>query len=338
NLLRQADSAVVLRCRESGSTLRFLIPFCLLPGRRIQLTGSGKLFTRPLSVYREICREQDLLFDQREASLTVEGRLAAGRYQVPGDISSQFISGLLFALPLLEKDSEIALTPPVESRPYIEMTMQALREAGVRTAWRDPLTIQIPGNQVYSPVDTAVEGDYSNAAFFEALNLTGGDVRVEGLRKDSLQGDRVYRQAFEQIRAGSARIDLSDCPDLGPVLMAAAALFEGAVFTGTRRLRIKESDRGEAMREELSKLGVRVDVSENEISVFPGLRRPREILDGHNDHRIVMALAVLLTKTGGSIRGAEAVKKSLPDFFERIRKLGIDVNQVTEGTGEAQER
>ena len=173
------------------------------------------------------------------------------------------------------------------------------------------------------PRDLKVEGDYSNAAFFEALTLLGGDVQVEGLDENSLQGDKIFRALFARLREGFAEIDLSDCPDLGPVLMAVAAALHGGRFTGTKRLRYKESDRGAAMKQELGRMNVRVDLSENEIVVHPGIRRPQEILDGHNDHRIVMALAVLLSVTGGSLRGAEAVAKSLPDFFNIMRGLGI---------------
>jgi len=209
------------------------------------------------------------------------------------------------------------------------MTMQALKGFGIETAWEDDHTITVRGKQNYVPCQCHVEGDYSNAAFFEALNLTrqgsGKDVIVKGLREDSLQGDKIYRQHFARLKEGYARIDIADCPDLGPVLMAVAALNHGGRFTGTRRLRIKESDRGLSMKEELTKMGVSVDLGEDQIEVSPGLKRPEEILDGHNDHRIVMALSVLLTKTGGTIRGAEAVNKSLPDFFERLIKLGTGV-------------
>ena len=223
------------------------------------------------------------------------------------------------------------------------MTLQAQEQFGVRAEWEDDLTIRIRGGQKYRPQKTRVEGDYSNAAFFEALNLAGGNVTVEGLKADSLQGDRVYRQHLDKIREGYAEIDLSDCPDLGPVLIAAAALQHGAKFIGTRRLKIKESDRGLAMRQELDKMGVTVETEENEIFAHAGaerreepadeecfgkasgLRRPKEPLDGHNDHRIVMALAVMLTKTGGTIRGAEAVRKSLPDFWDRLAELGVEM-------------
>ncbi len=374
----------VLPCRECGSTLRFMIPACLMSGQEMCLTGSGTLFARPLNVYEDICREQKLLFEKRENSLTVAGKLSAGRYVFPGNISSQFVSGLLLALPLLEKSSTITLLPPVESRPYIDLTLDALAQFGVKTALvpadgmeggsvrtapadgmesgsmgtaladgmasgsvgtapaegmeggsagtapsdaaSSPLVIYVPGGQSYQAGNHEVEGDYSNAAFFEALTLLGGNVEVDGLKEGSLQGDRIFREHFARLQEGFAEADLSDCPDLGPVLMAAAAALHGGRFTGTRRLKYKESDRGAAMKQELGRMNVRVDVSENEIVVYPGLSRPQEILDGHDDHRIVMALAVLLSMTGGSLRGTEAVAKSFPDFFDRLKKLGIKMH------------
>lgn len=315
----------LLNCRECGSTLRFMIPLCLMSGQKTELTGSVKLFERPLGVYEKICREQGILFERERNHLVVEGKLRSGEYELPGNVSSQFISGLLFVLPLLGGDSRIRLTGSVESRPYIDMTMQAMEIFGVKARWEDESAILIRGGQSYCPRSTKVEGDFSNAAFFEALNLIGGDVEVTGLYDGSLQGDKVYRQYFDRIREGYAQIDLSDCPDLGPVLMAAAAMCGGAKFTGTARLRLKESDRGLAMQEELGKLGAAVKVLNNAILVEPGELRADTVLDGHNDHRIVMALAVILSAVGGSITGAEAVGKSLPDFWERFKQLGIGV-------------
>ena len=315
----------LLNCRECGSTLRFMIPLCLMSGQKTELTGSVKLFERPLCVYEKICREQGILFERARNHLVVEGKLRSGEYELPGNVSSQFISGLLFVLPLLGGDSRIRLTGSVESRPYIDMTMQAMEIFGVKARWEDESAILIRGGQSYCPRSTKVEGDFSNAAFFEALNLIGGDVEVTGLYDGSLQGDKVYRQYFDRIREGYAQIDLSDCPDLGPVLMAAAAMCGGAKFTGTARLRLKESDRGLAMQEELGKLGAAVEVLDNAILVEPGELRADTVLDDHNDHRIVMALAVILSAVGGSITGAEAVGKSLPDFWERFKQLGIGV-------------
>lgn len=324
---RKAGPAV-LRCRESGSTLRFMIPLCLLSGSAMRLEGSETLLSRPLSVYEDLCRERNLTLRRMDGGLLAEGRLTAGEYTVPGGVSSQFITGLLFALPLLSGDSRITLIPPVESRSYLSLTLQALRDAGVSVSWTDQNTLIVPGNTAYQSQDTEVEGDYSNAAFFEALNCAGGRVTVTGLRKDSLQGDRVYQEFFPQLAAGPAELDLSDCPDLAPVLFSVAALCYGAVFTGTRRLRFKESDRGAAMAEEMAKFGVTLTLEENRIAVpAAALHAPSEALDSHNDHRIAMALSLLCTRTGGEIRGAEAVRKSFPDYWERLRSLKIDIEQ-----------
>ena len=229
--------AAELRCRESGSTLRFMIPPALLSGTEKRLTGSEKLMSRPLSVYEEICREQSIRLERENGGLRLAGTILPGRYEIPGDISSQFISGLLFALPLTDEDSTIRILPPVESRAYLDMTIQALKDFGVTVSRDGPETLHIPGGQVYQPRETAVEGDYSNAAFLEILNDAGGKVSLTGLRADSLQGDRVYGDYLRKIREGMPELDVADCPDLAPALIAAAALHHGARLTGTRRLR-----------------------------------------------------------------------------------------------------
>lgn len=315
-----------LFCNESGSTLRFLIPLCLLFDKKITLTGTKRLMERSLSVYSDICRAAGMYFNQGAESVTVKGRLSAGKYSVRGDVSSQFISGLMFALPLLPNDSVIDITGALESGSYLGMTVKALADFGVRISRTDEHTIYIKGNQTYKPRELTVEGDYSNAAFFDALNALGGNVAVSGLKKDTCQGDAVYKKLFGEIVRGCPEIDISDCPDLGPVLMAAAAANNGAHFTGTHRLKIKESDRGAAMAEELAKFGCKTLIGDNDITVHAcNLKTPELPLNGHNDHRIVMSLAVLCTLTGGKIYGAQAVSKSFPDFFERFSSLGIDL-------------
>ena len=318
-----------LYCRESGSTLRFFIPLCLLDGKKTILGGTQKLLSRPLGVYENICKSQGIEFGNDGDKLTVKGVLSSGNYKIQGNISSQFISGLMFALPLLGGDSTIDIIPPIESCSYINLTIQALGEFGVTVKWLDERTLFIPGSQSYQPREVTVEGDYSNGAFFEALNYLGDNVTVEGLRADSIQGDRVYREFFPMLERGTPTVHLADCPDLGPVLFALAAAKNGGVFTGTHRLRIKESDRGAAMAQELKKFGVSVRIEEDTIVVYPAkFHAPSEVLCGHNDHRIVMALSILLTKTGGIIEGAEAVKKSMPDFFEKIIQLGAKVEEL----------
>lgn len=325
------DTERHLYCRESGSTLRFLLPLCLLDGVKSVLHGTGRLLARPLGIYEELCRKRGIFFEQTDACVTVCGRLTAGEYIMRGDVSSQFITGLLFALPLLEGDSRIRLTTHLESRSYLDLTVDALNTFGIRVDFVGEREIFIPGGQHYRSVDAAVEGDHSNAAFLGALNALGGDIIIDGLREDSLQGDRVWKPHMEALAAGAPTISLADCPDLGPVLMAVAAAGQGALFTDAARLKIKESDRGAAMAEELAAFGISVDVSEDGSTIrIPGgmLRAPDRLLNGHNDHRIVMSLAVLCTMTGGAITDARAVAKSMPDFFEVLASLGISLTLV----------
>ena len=319
-----------LFCNESGSTLRFLIPLCLLKNEEITLRGTERLFQRDLSVFETICASQGIDFVKSKNSVTVKGLLSNGRYTVRGDISSQFISGLMFALPLLLGESIIDITGKSESSSYLNITLKTLGDFGVRISKIDENTMYVKGSQSYKNRSLTVEGDYSNAAFFDAFNLIGGNVAVKGLNEDSTQGDKVYKEFYPLLLKGKPEIDISDCPDLGPVLMALAAALNGAVLTGTHRLKIKESDRGMAMAEELSKFGCKVDVEEDRIEVFPcKLQKPILPLSGHNDHRIVMAASLLCTLIGGKIYGAEAVSKSLPDYFERLKKLGIKLKEET---------
>lgn len=316
-----------LNSNESGSTLRFFIPLVLAGGAKCEFVGAKRLFERPLGIYEDICKEQGILFEKHEMGLTVEGQLKASHFKVKGNISSQFITGLLFALPLLEEDSVLEVLPPIESRAYIDMTLEALETFGIHVK-QEGNTFYIAGNQTYQAKDVTVEGDYSNAAFLDAFNLIGGNVEVTGLRKDTLQGDRIYKTYYEVLKEKNPVMGIAECPDLGPILMGMAATGNGAKFTGTRRLRIKESDRGAVMAEELAKFGIKVDVMENEIVVHKGvLVRPSEPLSSHNDHRIAMTMATLCTITGGTIDGAESVRKSFPNYYDVIESLGIQVTR-----------
>ncbi|MBQ7362881.1 MAG: 3-phosphoshikimate 1-carboxyvinyltransferase [Clostridia bacterium] len=318
----------VLDAGESGSTLRFLIPVAMLSGKTVMFRGKEGLMRRPMDVYERLASERGLVFLGDGESITVRGRLPSGEYHVVGNVSSQFISGLLFALPTLEGDSRIRITPPIESRSYIEMTLAAIRLFGIRAEWEGEHTIFIPGGQHYTAADVTVEGDYSGAAFTDAFNILSGEVSVLGLNPDSIQGDKVYKKYYEMLDSGIPTVHIGDCPDLGPILFALAAAKRGGVFTGTKRLKIKESDRAEAMAEELKKFGVTVSVYEDKTVVYPvRFEPPTERLHGHNDHRIVMSLAILLTLVGGEIEGAEAISKSYPQFFSDLRKLGIGVTE-----------
>ena len=340
----QAPAAPV-DCCESGSTLRFLIPLAALTGRPVAFTGRGRLMQRPQSVYQELFASQGLRFEQEGDTLTVAGPLRPGCFSLAGDVSSQFISGLLFALPLLDGDSRLCLKPPVESRSYIEMTRASQSRFGVSSAWLDEYTLAVPGGQAYRPRDMAIEGDWSQAAFPAALGVLAGDVTVTGLEPGTLQGDAVILDIlrrcggraeavpggvrFQKSALHGTKIDLADCPDLGPILMALGLLCEGeTVITNAGRLRLKESDRIAAMEQELRKLGGQIESDGGTVTIRrSALHAPAGPLWGHNDHRVVMSLTVLAAAAGLPVQidGAEAVAKSWPGFFAAVRQLGVEV-------------
>ena len=337
-------------CCESGSTLRFLIPIASLTGQAVTFTGRGRLMERPQSVYETLYREQNLRFEQSSAGLTVEGALTPGDYTLAGNVSSQFISGLLFALPLLDGDSTLHLLPPVESRSYIDMTRSVQAAFGVSSRWMDETTLFLPGNQHYHACDYTVEGDYSQAAFPAVLGAVCGGVTITGLHPETLQGDAVIldilrrcgakftRTAeglrFEKAPLHGVDIDLADCPDLGPVLMVLGLLCDGTtVIRNAERLRLKESDRIAAMEAELRACGGVLESAGGTITVqgcADHLHAPEAPLHGHNDHRVVMSLAVLALCTGLplTVDDAEAIQKSWPHFFTAIRPLGAEVEYV----------
>ena len=334
-------------CCESGSTLRFLIPLAGLTGQEVTFTGRGRLMERPQSVYKTLYEQQGLRFEQGADRLTVEGALTPGEYELAGNVSSQFISGLLFALPLLDGDSTLHLIPPVESRSYIDMTRAVQAAFGVTSRWLDGNTLALPGRQHYRPCDYDVEGDYSQAAFPAVLGAVCGGVTVTGLRPDTLQGDAVILDILHRCGAQFTRegdtvtfakaplhgvdIDLADCPDLGPVLMVLGLLCEGTtVIRNAERLRLKESDRIAAMETELRACGGVLESEGGTITVHgcaEHLHAPEGILHGHNDHRVVMSLAVLSAAAGLplTVDDAEAIQKSWPNFFAAIRPLGVEV-------------
>ena len=334
-------------CCESGSTLRFLIPLASLTGQEVTFTGRGRLMERPQSVYKTLYQQQGLRFEQGADRLTVEGALTPGEYELAGNVSSQFISGLLFALPLLDGDSTLHLIPPVESRSYIDMTRAVQAAFGVTSRWLDGNTLALPGRQHYRPCDYDVEGDYSQAAFPAVLGAVCGGVTVTGLSPDTLQGDAVILDILHRCGAQFTRegdtvtfakaplhgvdIDLADCPDLGPVLMVLGLLCQGTtVIRNAERLRLKESDRIAAMEAELRACGGVLESAGGTITVHgcaEHLHTPEGILHGHNDHRVVMSLAVLSAAAGLplTVDDAEAIQKSWPNFFAAIRPLGVEV-------------
>lgn len=324
--MKKTAPSSILYCRESGSTLRFLIPIASLSGAKVTFGGAEKLLSRPLSVYEKLYAERELLLEKSGTILFVDGPLPAGEYELDGNVSSQFISGLLFALPLADGDSTIRIIPPFASKSYVDLTKDALEKCGVKVYFENELTIKIPGNQKYKAIHDRVEGDYSGAAFLEALNLFGSRIEVLGLDESSKQGDKIYRELYKMLSAGTPEIDIENCPDLAPILFTVASAKNGAVFTSTKRLKIKESDRAECMARELRKFGADIEVLDDSVIIKKStLHTPKEELFGHNDHRIVMSLAVLASIFGGTINGAEVVNKSYPNFFLDIKNAGIEV-------------
>lgn len=326
-------------CGESGSTLRFLIPAFALASAPARLTGRGRLPQRPLGPYGAIFHGQGLPFAQDETGVSFQGPLAPGDYGLPGDVSSQFISGLLFALPLLPGDSHIRIQPPFESRGYVNMTLQVMDAFGVQAAFLDELTLHVPGNQLFTApaAPFLVEGDDSQAAFFLTLDAILGDVSVAGLSLRSIQGDRVMGEILARCGHVPGQpprplapfvADLGDCPDLGPILMTLGLFCQGeSRLLNAGRLRLKESDRGTAMAQELSKLGGQASLAGDEIRIRQSRLRPGPALSSHGDHRIAMALAVaaLGARIPADIQGAEAVEKSYPDFWKDLAHLGARV-------------
>lgn len=315
----------IFDCNESGSTLRFLIPIALSKYEKVIFKGSKKLISRGIEVYEDIFKNQNIQVIKNEDSILIQGKLHSGTFNVDGSISSQFITGLLFALPLLDGDSVINIIPPLNSKDYVEMTLDVLRKYKIDIEV-DNLTIKIKGNQKYISSDYFVEGDYSNAAFLDAFNYLNGNVNLLGLNKNSLQGDKVYKKYFELLDSGNVTLDIENCIDLGPVLMAFAAIKHGATLIGTNRLKIKESNRAEAMKIELAKVGIKVDINDNEVIIYKGdIYGQNIVFDSHNDHRIVMALSMLSTMFDITIKDYEAVSKSYPHYFKDLEKLGVKI-------------
>ena len=315
----------IFDCNESGSTLRFLIPIALSKYEKVIFKGSRKLISRGIEVYEDIFKNQNIQVIKNEDSILIQGKLHSGIFNVDGSVSSQFITGLLFALPLLDGDSVINIIPPLNSKDYVEMTLDVLRKYKIDIEV-DNLTIKIKGNQKYISSDYCVEGDYSNAAFLDAFNYLNGNVNLLGLNGNSLQGDKVYKKYFELLDSGNVTLDIENCIDLGPVLMAFAAIKHGATLIGTNRLKIKESNRAEAMKIELAKVGIKVDINDNRVIIYKGdIYGQNIVFDSHNDHRIVMALSMLSTMFDITIKDYEAVSKSYPHYFKDLEKLGVKI-------------
>lgn len=326
---KQIENAV-FDCKESGSTLRFFIPVVLATGaKNCTFLGSERLLARGIKEYEKLFENSDVIIKSDEKSIEVNGTLSAGNYEISGEVSSQYTTGMLFALSVLDGKSTLKITGNAESRAYVDMTIKVLKDFGADITETEKNFFEINGKGRLSPGEFTVEGDWSNAAFLIALSRLAGTISVSGLNENSVQGDRFSCVAFDALDGENAEIDLKDCPDLAPILFAYAAYKNGGKFTNTRRLRVKESDRANVMAEELKKFGANVKVYENSVEIEKTQLKPPIVpLCGHNDHRIVMALSVLAAVFGAEIDGAEAVNKSYPDFFRVIKKAGVNVYEI----------
>lgn len=319
---------VLIDCNESGSTLRFIIPVALAIGGEFSVTGRGRLLERPLDDYYKIFDTQGISYKKEEDKIYFSGSLKGGVYELSGNVSSQYITGLLFALPLLDEDSEIVITTPLESVGYINMTLEMLSKYGIEVDASDDLRhFYAKGNQKYKACDLTVEGDYSQAAFYYVANAIGNEIEICGLDENSTQGDKAILDVINIMKTqkGERTIDVSQIPDLVPVMAVLATQTEGVThIIGAERLRIKESDRLSAITCELNKLGANIEEHEDSITIYGKTQLYGDVVDSHNDHRIAMSMAIAATVADGDviISGADSVKKSYADFWDVYCSLG----------------
>ena len=343
-----------VQCNESGSTIRFLIPIGITDENELIFDGKGKLVDRPLDSYYRIFDKQGI-FDKNENGklpLTVNGKLKAGNYEIDGNISSQFITGLLYSLPLLDGDSKLTINKNLESKGYIDLTLEILKLAGIEIVNNNYKSFDIKGNQIYRPFDYTVEGDYSQVAFWIVAGIISAnkdnEVKCLHVNKNSLQGDREIIEIVERMGADieifdnyvlvrpsktkGTVIDISQCPDIAPILTVLGALSEGETrIINGERLRIKESDRITSIKTELNKLGANV-AEEGDSLIIQGVEgfKGGVTVNAWNDHRIAMSLAIASTRCEKEIilEEAESVRKSYPHFWDDFVKMGGEIEVI----------
>ena len=333
----------MINANESGSTIRFMIPIALVCDEKIEFRGENHLVKRPLDTFLEIFDTQGIKYTRGEdyLPLKVYSGLKCGTFKVRGDISSQFITGLLYALPLLDGDSKIVITTNLESKGYIDLTLDMLKKFGIEIENKEYKEFIIKGNQSYKPYNYTIEGDFSQSAFFLVADALGADIKLSCMNMDSHQGDKKILLDMENFGSNiifendllslenkalhGATIDFSQSPDLGPALTVLAALAEGeSNFINAGRLRIKECDRITAMRIELEKMGAKIIEHKDGMTIYGVKELHGAIIDSHNDHRVAMAIAMASLKTKGDIKilNAGCVSKSFPNFFSVFESLG----------------
>ncbi|MFT3951497.1 MAG: 3-phosphoshikimate 1-carboxyvinyltransferase [Oscillospiraceae bacterium] len=324
-------------CGESGSALRFLVPICAQFGVNTAFYGHGKLPERPITPYVDAMTVKGINFTQiPDGMFSISGKLTAGDYKIAPAVSSQFVTGLLFALPMLDGDSRILIDGRLESKPYVDITIDCLKQFGIAVQETE-YGYFVAGNQQYVPCDCTVEGDYSQAAFFCVANALGSAVEILGLQKKSAQGDMKILEICEEIvynkNEGKNRLraftcDCSDTPDLVPILAVLASFCEGiSEITNVARLRIKECDRLEAMTTCLNAVGGNVTAYPDRLVIVGVPALTGGTVDAFNDHRIPMAMAIAATRSLSpiTITGAQCVDKSYPNFFDDLKALGANI-------------
>ncbi len=335
-------------CNESGSTLRFLIPILSLSRQKIVITGKPGLLKRPMTIYEQMFKDRGLFYQQTDKSIIISGSLPSDNYQIPGNVSSQFISGLLFALPLQKEDSKIEILGDLESKEYVDMTVSVLKHFGI-TIHENGNEYIIPGNQQYKPAHLTIEGDYSQMAFFATAGLLGGDIHCLGMSKHSQQPDQKYLNFVEKMNGRftwnnsdivfhhsdtfGTSIDVSQSPDIAPILAVLGALSSGTtIIENAARLKYKESNRLSSTYETLKKMNIEVQMTDSSLIIEGKNTIDGGVFDSYNDHRIVMAIAIAAIKSNQpvTIKNAEAVNKSYPTFFHDYQNLGGNVTFIEE--------
>lgn len=339
---------ITIDVKESGSSLRLLIPVVSALGINAKFIGSKKLFSRPLGIYQKIWINQGLTFDLKEDYLIIEGKLKSGDFNVEGNISSQFISGLLFALPLLDGDSKIIIEGELESAPYVMMTLKTLKSAKIETSKQADNIIEVFGSQKYSPINYEIEADWSHAAFFAAAGALGGETTLYGLNKYSIQGDKEILNILKFMgasikynednsitikkasRLNGLDIDILNIPDLAPIIVALASTAKGTTkLYNAKRLRYKESDRINDLKDSFNKIGAKITSTEDEIFIEGVEKLHGGKTSSHNDHRIAMALCVasIVCENDIIIDDAQSINKSSFNFIEQFRSVGAKIEE-----------
>ena len=338
---------IILNVKESGTSLRMLFPLAIYLYKNVKFIGAKSLFNRPMGVYKDILEDQKIPYEKGEDFIEVKGQLKPTDFEVKGDISSQFISGLLLSLPLLRVDSMIRVIPPFSSSSYVDITIECLKKAGIKIERRGEYEFNIPANQSYKSFEVTVEGDYSGASNILALGALCGEVTLTNLFNHSIQGDKKIIEVLETMgskvkitkdsvsttksQLGTIEIDVDNIIDLAPLIIVLACLSDGISYIyNVHRLRFKEQNRLDTIIEEMEKIGFYIENNNESLKVYGGINMDGPaIVSAHNDHRTFMALAVAacMIKNGLIIDGVECVNKSYPKFLDDLEKIGVNVNR-----------